>query len=101
MFSPKYILSTQSHRILSLTTIILVICFIVIISMPSPAHTHPLSPQDGRVPNRRYCSTALFEAIRVICEGRTNSLSSKYRKYFNIFISQIKINSNEIFLFLF
>lgn len=79
MFSPKYIISTQS-RILSLTTITLVICFIVIIYMPTPAQTHPMSPQDGHVPNRRYCSTALFEAIRVICEGRTNSLSSRYRK---------------------
>ncbi|KNC27000.1 hypothetical protein FF38_02304 [Lucilia cuprina] len=78
MFSLKYIISTQHHRILSFTTIILVICLIVIIYMPTPAQTHPLSPQDGHTPNRRYCSTALFEAIRVICEGRTNSLSSRY-----------------------
>ena len=82
MFSLKYIIST--HHILSVTTTILVICLIVIIHMPTPAQTHPMSPPDSNMPNRRYCSTALFEAIRVICEGRTNSLSNKYRKYFQI-----------------
>ncbi|KAM7349076.1 insulin-like peptide 6 isoform 2-T3 [Cochliomyia hominivorax] len=77
MFSPKYIISTR-RRILSLTTIILVIYLIVIIYMPSPAQTHPLSPQDRHVPQRRYCSQALFEAIQIICDGRTRSLSSKF-----------------------
>ncbi|XP_073831039.1 LIRP-like isoform X1 [Musca autumnalis] len=72
-----------SSRALSSTTIasLVIISFIVIITLPTPARTQPLTSQ-SHVPHQRYCSTSLFEAIRTICNGRYNSLSNVYPESF-------------------
>lgn len=58
---------------------------IIFFLMPAPVHSQPLGilsrDEQQNVPNRRYCSAALFEAIRLICNGRYNSLSNKYRMF--------------------
>ncbi|XP_061392168.1 LIRP-like [Musca vetustissima] len=73
-----------SSRALSSSTIALlvIISFIVIITLPTPARTQPLTTQSRHVPHQRYCSTSLFEAIRTICNGRYNSLSNVYPESF-------------------
>ncbi|KAI9590340.1 hypothetical protein GQX74_008508 [Glossina fuscipes] len=47
--------------------------------MPPPAQSLPLTSKEEHASSRRYCSTALFEAIRIICGGRYNSLGKRYR----------------------
>lgn len=80
-FQMKFSHIIISSRVLSVTTTTLVVIgFIVIISLPSPANTQPLAANSRDVPHQRYCSLSLFEAIRAICKGRYNSLSNVYRK---------------------
>ncbi|XP_013106606.1 LIRP-like [Stomoxys calcitrans] len=72
-----------SSRVLNSTaSTLLVIGFIVIISLPTPAHTQPVTLHARNVPHQRYCSLSLFEAIKVICNGRYNSLSNNYPESF-------------------
>ncbi|XP_075156538.1 LIRP-like [Haematobia irritans] len=73
---------SQSVLNLTTSTLLLVIGFIVIISLPTPAHTQPLTAHARNVPHQRYCSSSLFEAIRAICNGRYNSLSNVYPESF-------------------
>ncbi|KAL9881368.1 probable insulin-like peptide 5 [Glossina fuscipes] len=71
-------LQTIMRKRLLWFTATLVTCLIVILHMPPPAQSLPLTSKEEHASSRRYCSTALFEAIRIICGGRYNSLGKRY-----------------------
>lgn len=78
------LLLSNTKCLLRCTTLAILFMLIMLLLIPATVHSQPLGKlsrdDQQNVPNRRYCSAALFEAIRLICNGRYNSLSNKYRR---------------------
>lgn len=79
MMFPQH--TVQFPNLLCLTLVVISFVFCVELS-PHCTNALPLLPGGSNdVEFKRYCSTNLSDAIRLICGGRYYSLSRKFRKY--------------------
>uniref|UniRef100_A0A1A9W9A8 Insulin-like domain-containing protein n=1 Tax=Glossina brevipalpis TaxID=37001 RepID=A0A1A9W9A8_9MUSC len=60
--------------------VVFVVYLLLLVFIPAPIQPLPLTPSADNTSfeYKRYCSSALSDAIRLICGGRFNSLSRKY-----------------------